>query len=503
MLSTVLTLVVAVFGVEAAHAAGTLTVTPSTGLSDGQLVTYTLDGFTPNPFASVTVAQCGNAYANGDPLPEVLDVVQGELDQVNCEAVAFIPEGSVTEAPLDIDGLLITARQTGIGTGNRTCMPAPPALEPCFAYVSTSVNMTETAFNVQQLFFSSEPALVEPAETVTTMSAIGSPVSSGKTARMRVVVTSGDPTFKPEGSVEVYEGLTLRGTGTLDSQGTVHVSVGALAQTDHELHAVFTGNGSFAGSTSASTTLSVIDPKNITIGDATIIEGDTTNTRVMAFPVVVPQSGSGLTVSYAIVGSGANPAEVPADVKPAHPTAPTKLLTFKPLATVKYIVVKIVGDTEAEGDQTFSVVLSNPSNGYVLRKGIGAGTIIDDDAAPRANPTIDIGSSVVPEGDAGGARALKFALSLSKPAATTVSVQVQTSNMTAIRGTQSGGGDYGGAVNKTVLFKPGITSKYVAVPAYPDTLSNLDLTLKVKILSVGGADLGSHNEVVGTILSDE
>ena len=74
--------------------------------------------------------------------------------------------------------------------------------------------------------------------------------------------------------------------------------------------------------------------------------------------------------------------------------------------------------------------------------------------------------------------------------------------MTALRGTKTTG-DYGGAVLKTIVFKPNITSKYVVVPAYADTTSNLDLQLKVKILSVTGADMGSHNEVIGTILSDE
>lgn len=502
MLGTVLTLAIGVFGVEAAHAAGTLTVSPSTDLEDGEMVTYTLGGFTPDPFASVTVAQCGNAYANGDPLPSTLTVVQGELDKVNCEAVAFIPQGSVTESPLDIVGPLVTARQTAIGTGNRVCMPAPPALEPCFAYVSTSVNMSETAFPVQQLFFADEPALTEPAETTTTISPIGAPVSFGKSAKARVVVTSVDPTFKPEGTVEVYEGATLLGTAALDDQGAANVNVGTLSQTDHSLHAVFSGNGSFEGSTSSPTTMSVIDPKNITIGDASIVEGDTTNNRLITFPVVVPQTGTGFSVSYAVLGSGVNPAAVPADVKPAHPTAPTKLLTFRPTNTVKYIAIKIVGDTEIEEDETFSVVLSNPSNGYVLRKAVGTGTLIDDDAAPRANPTVDVGHAVVPEGDAGNPKALKFPLSLSKPSATNVTVQVQMSNETALRGTKLTG-DYGGAVVKTIIFRPSQTSKYVVVPTFSDLKSELDLQLKVKILSVTGGDMGSHNEVLGTILSDE
>ncbi len=54
-------------------------------------------------------------------------------------------------------------------------------------------------------------------------------------------------------------------------------------------------------------------------------------------------------------------------------------LTFQPGDKFKNVVISIKGDTRAEPDETFSVVLSNPSAGVVLTRDRGTGTILNDD----------------------------------------------------------------------------------------------------------------------------
>ena len=51
-----------------------------------------------------------------------------------------------------------------------------------------------------------------------------------------------------------------------------------------------------------------------------------------------------------------------------------------------------------DGDETFSLNLSNPSAGTAIVDGAGQGTILDDDA-----PTLSIGDVIVPEGDSSAA----------------------------------------------------------------------------------------------------
>jgi hypothetical protein len=60
-------------------------------------------------------------------------------------------------------------------------------------------------------------------------------------------------------------------------------------------------------------------------------------------------------------------------------------LTFAPGQTTALVTVVIHGDTEPELDESFSLVLSNPSSNVRIVGGTATGTIInDDDAGPLA-----------------------------------------------------------------------------------------------------------------------
>jgi hypothetical protein len=80
------------------------------------------------------------------------------------------------------------------------------------------------------------------------------------------------------------------------------------------------------------------------------------------------------------------------------------------------------------------------------------------------------------------------------------------SNGTASHGTKLTG-DWGGAINRKLVFQAGQVSRPLAVPTFPDVNSELDETVKVAITSVSTTDpnvvVGSHSLVFGTILSDE
>jgi hypothetical protein len=512
-------MVAGLVGMPAAHASGgSITVAPATGISDPGDIQVTLDGFTHNALANVQIAQCGNAYANLAPLPARPPVTFGVLDERDCEPIGFLSQGNMNTSPVNVAGLTDTnptVHQTGIGQGNRSCIPAPPAVAPCFVYVSTSVNLP--SFPETDITFANlTPTSSDPAATTTTVTPVGSPVAVGKIAHAYVQVTAADPSLRPDGTVQVFEdgSATPAGSADLDANGTASVAIGSPSLGLHTLTASFGGNGSFAASsTTTSSTLSIVPANNVSIGDATIIEGDSHTLRNIAFPVVLstPSTLAPVVVNYSVVPLAPNPPTIgKATDAGTQVVAQAKTLIFKPnTQTVKYITVKVFGDTQDLGDETFGVQLTmSPldTSGYVIRRGLGNGLIIGDDHPTASNPVLSIGNSSVPEGDVGSARSLKFAVTLSKAAAATVTVPVTVFSGTAVHGNALSG-DWGGMISRKLVFKSGQVTKFIVVACFPDTTSELDKTVNVSLGTITTADgtvtLGSHNTAVGTIMSDE
>ena len=110
----------------------------------------------------------------------------------------------------------------------------------------------------------------------------------------------------------------------------------------------------------------------LTIGDASELEGNV-GTTSQSFPVSLSgPSSSPVTVHY---GSQDGSAQAGSDYGVTSGT-----LTFAAGETTKSIIVPIVGDTDVEPNETFSVVLTNPVNATIA-KGTGVGTILNDDVA--------------------------------------------------------------------------------------------------------------------------
>src|SRR4051794_41169471 len=179
----------------AAGAATSLSLSQSTGLADGQLVTITVSGLTPDPFGSVTISQCGNAYADNTALPSV-DTAVGSRD---CQVLAFSdPSALVAATSLVFSGIPVA--ETGIGNGNRSCVSAAPT--PCIVYVSESTNEGGTHPSVS-VSFASDASGAAPAPTVTTASLVGEPIAVSKPAYAHVSVHRVNDGIVPEGSVSV------------------------------------------------------------------------------------------------------------------------------------------------------------------------------------------------------------------------------------------------------------------------------------------------------------
>jgi large repetitive protein len=109
---------------------------------------------------------------------------------------------------------------------------------------------------------------------------------------------------------------------------------------------------------------------SISIGDASVTEGDTGATPATFTVTLSNPSASATTVDWSTVDATATAG--------TDYTAASGTLGFPAGVTTKQLAVDVHGDTAVELDETFSVVLSSPPGG-TLGASTATGTIVDDD----------------------------------------------------------------------------------------------------------------------------
>jgi hypothetical protein len=227
----------------------------------------------------------------------------------------------------------------------------------------------------------------------------------------------------------------------------------------------------------------------LSINDVALFEGDSGATEMVFTVSLSSAPDSTVTVSYATANGAARSSGNSPDFVRASGT-----LTFNPGDPLaKTITVLVNGDAMVEPDETFLVNLSGAVNA-VIADGTGVGTIINDDILPE----LSIGDASEFEGD-GGTTALVFAVSLSSPSASAVTVKYATANGSAV--SQGRNSDFS-RVRGTLTFEPGELLKTITVPVNGDTLPEADETLFVNLSSPDGAAI-IDGQGLGTIRNDD
>jgi Calx-beta domain len=223
---------------------------------------------------------------------------------------------------------------------------------------------------------------------------------------------------------------------------------------------------------------------DISIDDQSVTEGDA-GTSTLTFNVTLSNpSDQTVTVDYTTNDGTATTADSDYD-------AAADTVTFDPGQTAKTVDVTVNGDLTHESDETFTVDLSNPSNGNVLA-GSGTGTILDDDASP----TISVANAGVTEGNVGDT-ILPFDVTLSVASAGTVTVDYTTTDGSATLAN----GDYD-AASDTLTFDPGQTTKTVDVNVHGDTTYETNEGLTLDLSNANGATIADDSGT-GTITNDD
>lgn len=222
--------------------------------------------------------------------------------------------------------------------------------------------------------------------------------------------------------------------------------------------------------------------RSISVGDVTVAEGDSGTS----------QANVSITLSQAAAGAVAF--DIFTDNGTAFPgqdylSAAAIGLTVPAGQTSVTFPVAILGDTDVEGNETFTVNLANVRHAVVARDQ-GLARITNDDLASLA-----IEDAQLVEGT-GGVRTLSFVVGLSKPMPGLVSFDIATGN-----GSATAGVDYN-ARSQAGRIDGGRTRFLFEVAVLADSLGESTETFPVTISNVVGASL-SDGVAVGTILDDD
>jgi hypothetical protein len=224
----------------------------------------------------------------------------------------------------------------------------------------------------------------------------------------------------------------------------------------------------------------------LSINDVSTIEGNT-GLKAYDFAVSLSAASSGtVLVSYTIQSGTAASGE--------DYTAASGLLTFAPGQTAKTIQVLVFGDTAKESDETFSVVLSSPSNATIT-KATGVGVILDDDGGTNS-PGVSINDASVTEGHSGPSL-LSFSIELTKASANSITINYATSN-----GTATAGVDYM-AGSGSFSIPAGTTTKKLTIPIQGDQVAEPEETVLVTISTTEALAIILKPVATGTIVNDD
>jgi hypothetical protein len=168
-------------------------------------------------------------------------------------------------------------------------------------------------------------------------------------------------------------------------------------------------------------------------------------------------------------------------------------LSFADGASIATLSVPLIADTTIEGDETFTVMLSAPTNGLVLGTPASATVTITNDDRPGS---FSFGSVSYVKSEAGPSATITVLRSGGR--ASGVVVGYGTTN-----GTASAGADYSSR-SGTLSFGGGVASLTFTVPIVNDTLDEPDETVNLALSSpTAGATLGTRPTAVLTITDND
>ncbi len=231
---------------------------------------------------------------------------------------------------------------------------------------------------------------------------------------------------------------------------------------------------------------------SLSINDVSITEGNS-GSKNATFTVTLAGTSTGpTTVTYATVNGTATAG--------SDYTATTGTLSFATGETTKTINVPIIGDTTVEGNETFLVNLTNPTNA-ILSDSQGSGTITNDDTNALANVTLAANYSGISENSTTN---FTYTFTRTGSLANSLVVNFNVSG-SATLGTdylQTGATNFSATTGK-VTFASGSSSTSLTIDPTGDTTLESNETVALTLTSGTGYTVGTASAVTTTIINDD
>jgi chitinase len=255
------------------------------------------------------------------------------------------------------DASTVSKWQTLIGNA----APSVPAVSIANATVAEgNSGTTNAAFAV---------TLSKPSTKTVT---VGYSTANGTaTAGSDYTAASGTLTFAP-GVTSQNVNIAVLGDTAVEPDETFTVK---LANATNAALGAVTGTGTITNDDAAPVT-----PPTISIANAAVAEGNSGSTNMAFTATLSKASDKTVTVGYATANGTATAG--------SDYTAASGTLTFAPGVTAQQVNVSVIGDTTVEPTETFTVALSNPTNG-TLATATATGTITNDDGVTPPPVTAD------------------------------------------------------------------------------------------------------------------
>jgi len=212
------------------------------------------------------------------------------------------------------------------------------------------------------------------------------------------------------------------------------------------------------------------DEPRISISDVSTKEGNSSTTPFTFTVSLSAAYDQAVTVNYATTNGSASAG--------VDFTAASGQLVFAPGQTSQTIAVAVNGNRLPGPDKTFSVSLSTPNQYAVISKGVGVGTIVDDEPRITISDVYNYGETT-----------FTFTATLSAAYDQDVMVNFNTADGTAIAGL-----DYV-ATSGTLTFARGETTKTITVDVLDTT--SADKSFSIHFSSVSTNALIANESAIG------
>ncbi|HEX9991521.1 MAG TPA: Calx-beta domain-containing protein, partial [Acidimicrobiales bacterium] len=217
-------------------------------------------------------------------------------------------------------------------------------------------------------------------------------LSRAAAADVRVAWTTADGTAVAPADYASASGVVVIEAGSTVALVPVAVAPDTEVEPDERLSLRITGveGPATAGRRTATVTIGDDDPPGpiaLTVGDATVVEGDDGSTQA-TFTVRLSRPAAGDVVIGYATGRGSATATFDPD-----PSARGDYVGYRagqataiPAGEVETTIgVVVLGDLDPEGDESFGLAVEVLEGGATVADGLGIGTVVDDDgAAPAA-----------------------------------------------------------------------------------------------------------------------